>query len=434
MRVFLFISKQGDGWPLCMRITEEGHRGVIYINDDAARRVGNGMVEKHPVQSQLIDDKGNIDEGVLKQVLYPKPDCIVFDMVGWGYGKLADRLRKEGYPVVGASAWGDQIELDRPYGNKVMKIAGIGTPRNHVFKDYPSAIRFVEDTNKPYVYKPSGNQPTTTTYVARTPDDLIGMLEFYSDIKEEFELQEIVKGIEISTEIWFNGKDVVNVNHTMEEKALMEGGIGPKTGCMGAVVWQGHTACRLYKEGIGKLVPALRKVDYRGPIDLNTIVTEDKLYALEFTPRFGYDAIFALREGYLGKVNDWLYGVASGVTKGLRFKPGFGIGVSFVVEPYPMADVKEDYSKDILIQGISNQNLKHLWPYDMYKKGNSYACAGVGGNIGVVSAQGDSVREARRRAYRTLSNLIIPDVMYRRDIGQHVDNDIIQLRVWKWID
>ena len=440
MRVFLFLSKDGDSLPLAQRVMDEGHRVQFYINSPDRRRIGEGLIEKSTVRDSVVSKDGKIDKSIIKYILYPKPDCVVFDMAGEGFGKLADIIRGQGYPVVGLSQWGNQVELDRPYGHKIMKMQGINTPKTYQFTDYKTAIQFVEEKNKPYVYKPSGNQPTTTTYVAQKAGDLIGMLEYYSNIKEEFELQEKVNGIEVSSELWFNGTDVLSVNHTMEEKTLMEGGIGPRTGCMGDVVWIGTRDSKLYHEGIGKMVPVLKKLKYRGPLDLNTIVGKDKLWGLEFSARFGYNAIFSLLELYNGRVNDLLYGVASGVLKTLSFKEGWGVSVSVCVEPYPLS-IEPKLPKDILVQGVSRQNSKHIWFYDVYKKGDRYLCAGNGGNIGTItgrSLKGQSndeytVREAKRRAYRTLSNLIIPDVMYRRDIGLRVEREYGQLREWGWL-
>lgn len=438
MRVITLISKDGDAWALAQRIRDEGHRAVVYINNESKRRVGNGLVEKSNEQRVLVNKDGSVNEEVLKGVLYPKPDCIVMDMVGDGFGTLADRLRGEGIPVVGGCAWADKIELDRPFGAKVMKTVGINTPKTKAFTDYKEAIKYVEETNRPYVYKPSGNQCTTTTYVAKGADDLIGMLEYYSDIKEEFELQEKVDGIEVSSELWFNGESVINVNHTMEEKSLLEGGRGPKAGCMGSVVWVGSETSKLYKEGIGRLVPALRKISYRGPIDLNTIVAKDRLYGLEFTARFGYDALFVLLEMFKGKIGDLLYGVASGVTKEMEFRSEWGIGIDLCVPPYPFPSNEPEMYHDVLIQGISEENKRHLWLYDVYKRGDRYLCAGCGGDVGAVTARGDKVgqyaptRDAYRRAVRTISNLIIPDVMYRRDIGERVSKEYDTLRQQGW--
>jgi phosphoribosylamine--glycine ligase len=437
MRVITIISKEGDSWCLAQRIKEEGHRAIVYINSEERRRIGNGFVEKSAEQRVLINE-GKLDEEALKGVLYPKPDCVIMDMVGEGFGVLADRLRAEGIPVMGCCAWADKIELDRPYGLKAMKAVGINTPITHKFTDYKEAIKFVEATNKPYVYKPSGNQCTTTTYVAQSASDLIGMLEYYSDINEEFELQEKIEGIEISSEVWFNGEVVLNVNHTMEEKPLLEGGRGPKAGCMGSVVWLGNENTQLYKEGIGRMIPALKKIGYRGPLDLNTIVTQDKLYGLEFTARFGYDALYILLEMYKGRVGDLMYGIATGVLKKMDFRAEWGIGVALVVPPYPLP-CDPDLYKDILIQGVGQENQRHIWLYDAYKSGERLLCGGCGGDVMDITARGDKIdswsplRDAKRRVMRTISNLIIPDVMFRRDIGDRVPGDYGQLKKWGWI-
>ena len=73
------------------------------------------------------------------------------------------------------------------------------------------------------------------------------------------------------------------------------------------------------------------------------------------------------------------------------------------------------------------------------KKDGKYLCSGNGGDVGAVTARGDKIdsysplRDAKRRALRTISNLIIPDLMYRRDIGDRVQHEQEQLRKWGWL-
>ena len=432
MKAFLFISKQGDGCALANRIMSEGHRSILYINAKKNRRVGDGIVEMSPISEELILRDGRVRWGILDQLLKANPDVVVMDMVGRGFGKVANRVREMGVPVVGGSVFGNTVELNRPYGSQVMKMMGIPVPETHVFNGFPEAIRFVESSKGAYVYKPSGNKPTHTTYVANGKEDMVGMLKHYSGQTGEFGLQKRVSGIEVSTELWFNGKEVLNVNHTMEEKSLMDNGIGAKTGSMGSVVWEGHQDSRLYREGVGKAVKALQRANYRGPFNLNTIVTKSKLYGLEFTARFGYDAIFPFLEGHRGKVSDLLYGVATGVLNEIKMRTGWNIGITFCIEPYPILDNIE-LPLGVPIVGLNTHNLRHIWLHDVQMENDRYVCAGNGGNLGVITARGDTIREARRRVYRTMDNLIIPNVMYRRDIGSRVNNDINTLKEQGWL-
>lgn len=373
MRVFTFISDKGSIWSLAQRIKEEGNRAIVYINNPKYRSVGNGIIEKHPDQGILINN-GVIDERVLLEVLYPNPDCIVIE----GFGFLADRLRKAGYPVIGSCSWGDKIEQDKIYGHKVMKM-------------------------------------TSIPHLATEP-----------------------RGIRLSTELWFNGDKVVCFNCAFVEKELLEGNRGPQAECMGSILWISSDKSELFKEGIGMLVPALKKVNYRGPLTFNVVITEQGLVGMDFVARFNLSTIFVIAEMYKGKLNDLFYSVASGVEQHMEFKSEWGIGTTICVPPYPL-NVVPDYSANQVINGISQDNIKHMWLYDVYKSNERYLCGGCGGMVGVVTARGDKIgewsplREAKRRVLRTISNLITPNLMYRRDIGDGVPAEYRRLQEWGWL-
>src|SRR3990167_7560049 len=118
MRTYLIFSKEADGIPIAMKLEREGHRAIVYINDRDERAVGNGLVEKAKAESEIITKGGKIREDLASSLISEtNPDCIVFDMIGKGVGKVADLIRKE-RPVVGACFWGEVAELDRPYGVK----------------------------------------------------------------------------------------------------------------------------------------------------------------------------------------------------------------------------------------------------------------------------------------------------------------------------
>ena len=209
----------------------------------------------------------------------------------------------------------------------------------------------------------------------------------------------------------------------------MEGDKGPKA-AMGTVMWLGSSTSKLFQQSLGKLIPLLIKIGYVGPLSLETNVTESVLCGKRFISRFNYGAIFILLEMLKGRINDLLYSTAIGLCKPLGFKSKLGMGVRLMVMP--------DAPKST-IQGLNKHNLKHFWSYDVYKDGNEYCINNNGGNIGTVTARGDevhgfsSLRDAKRRAMRTVNNIVIEDVMYRTDIGNRVERKKTQLRTWGWI-
>jgi phosphoribosylamine-glycine ligase len=82
--------------------------------------------------------------------------------------------------------------------------------------------------------------------------------------------------------------------------------------------------------------------------------------------------------------------------------------------------------------GLNEGNLKHIWFEDVYFK-DGYSCARSSGALGFVTARGVQVREARRRAYRTVRDLGIPYPLYRTDVGSRASWEYPLLEEWGWI-
>jgi len=86
---------------------------------------------------------------------------------------------------------------------------------------------------------------------------------------------------------------------------------------MTSIVWAyPEEAPLIYTEGLGKIEGLIEEWGYSGTIDLNTIVNEEGVWGLEWTPRFGYNALFALLELFEDDVSSVLLECASGELKG----------------------------------------------------------------------------------------------------------------------
>src|SRR5437899_9738083 len=98
---------------------------------------------------------------------------------------------------------------------------------------------------------------------------------------------------------------------------------GPNTGYSGNLVWIYDQVNKpfIFREGLEKLKDFLKEYNYKGMIDLNTIVTDSKVYGLEWTPRFGYDASATL---YSCFNNDTLGNFLGAIGSGDR--PDYSIG------------------------------------------------------------------------------------------------------------
>ncbi len=259
MNSFKLVSKHGDFLPLLMRMK----------NDSTVTAYVEGSKEIYTELLHRVDSELALD--------ISQEDIVIFDMVGGGPG--ADILKDKGYTVIGAGKLNDDIELYRDIGQRFMEKVGIHVPPTHNFYDFEMARRFVENTKKIYVFKPNENLDTSLTYISSSSENMLAMLPYLEDECPDdvnFQLQEVVDGIEMSTEAWFNGnKFLLPINSTMEEKKFMSGNLGPNTGCMGNVVWSWNeeTSRYLYKILFEPLEEELKESGYLGPLDINAIWT-----------------------------------------------------------------------------------------------------------------------------------------------------------------
>jgi phosphoribosylamine--glycine ligase len=350
-----------------------------------------------------------------------------------------DEFKDRGKLTLGGGSFNDKLELDRDYAIKVASsLLKIEVPESETFNDVSEAHDYLKKAKTRQVIKPMGNRRTDLTLVSKDPSNrtLLTTLESLTSQLLPCVIQEAIEGIEISTEGWFNGEEFIQpYNHTFEKKRFMESDKGCNTGCMGNIVFT-TKGDKLTQLALDPLTPLLKKVNFVGPIDVNCIVNQDCAYFLEFTPRFGYDAIQAYSELIKGTLFDYLYKIASGSKlKTDVFEDSFGIAVRLSVPPWPIRKDDVNQLQGVQVLDVPEKAWNHLWLSDVMLNKEVPSLAGVDGVIGCVTARGSSLRECRRRAYRTVDNILIHgDVQFRQDIGDDVEGKISQLKEWGWLD
>src|SRR5260221_392991 len=150
----------------------------------------------------------------------------------------------------------------------------------------------------------------------------------------------------------------------------MADGVGKIKGCMGNVVLVCAKPTKLVQSTVMRLAPLLKQANYRGPIDVNCIVTKDKVYGLEFTCRMGYDAIESLMIGLREPVANLLFETALGVKKSMDIRTDFLMTVRVTRDPYPYAEPEEldEPDKGMPICGLTEKDMEFVYLCDVYKK------------------------------------------------------------------
>ena len=422
---FLFVSIGALISDIAWLIVKEGHDVKYYIESESEKSIGDGFIPK--VNSWE------------KHVKWA--DVIVFDDV-LGMGEKAQKLREAGKHVVGGTAYTDRLEDDRSFGQEELKRHGVSIIPFQEFTDFDSAIKYVEENPSAYVIKPSGEAQNIKRllFVGREDDgkDVVHVLQsykhVYSDTVKVFQLQKRVRGVEVAVGAFFNGKEFMQpINVNFEHKLLFPGDIGPSTGEMGTCMyWSGPN--RIFKATLAKIEERLATEGYVGYIDVNCIVNGQGIYPLEFTARFGYPTISIQADSLSMPLADFISGMADGSLKTFKFKRGFQIGVRIVVPPFPYTDPKtfEANSKDrVVIFRRPNYEGIHIEDVKLVK--GEWLITGNTGVVLIVTGQGSSVKQAQAQAYQRVSNILIPNMYYRKDIGDRWFEDHDRLHTWGYL-
>ncbi len=420
---FLFVSDDALIGDIAWQIRQEGYPVKYYIHQKTERDIADGFVEKS------YDWKKDAEWA----------DVVIFDDT-LGMGADAQRLKKGGKLVIGGTPYTDRLEDERSFGQEELKRHGINILPYQEFSDFDAAIEYVRQQPDEYVLKPSGDILKNLLFVGMEKDgrDMIRILSAYKHVWaakiKKFQLQRKVNGVEVAVGAFFNGREFLYpININFEHKKLFPGNIGPSTGEMGTTMfWSGPN--RLFNSTLKKMEGTLAQERYVGYIDLNCIVNGNGIYPLEFTTRFGYPTINIQQESLQMPTAEFLYHMAAGKRFEIRVKRGFHMGVRLVVPPFPFRDQRtfNVYSKNAVIV-FKGKNREGIHIEDVKLVNNEWILTGDTGVSIIVAGSGVTMREAQTQAYNRIKNILIPNMYYRKDIGDRWYEDSDKLSSWGYL-
>ena len=441
---FLGIGEYCDLGAMYIRLLEAGHEVKVYVENADYHDVYAGMLSFTPDwRSELEWIRQAGQEGV-----------ILFESAT--KGTIQDALRQDGYQVIGGSAWGDRLEGDREYGQQIMQEMGMSIAKMFKFNDYETAITFIRNTNKRYVYKSNGADfERTRNYVSMVEDgsDLIALLIHYqnqghhnnpsyhyqSDKNSviDFVLMEFISGIEIGVGAYFNGEHFLQpACLDWEHKHFFSGNLGELTGEMGTVVTY-RGAEIIFQHTLLHLESRLKESGYCGYINLNMIANAQGLWPLEFTSRFGYPGYAICAALQQSSWETLFRRMLKKSSAYIATDAGFAVGVVLNVPPFPYRYGYNVLSKGlpILFQSsftVADRQRLHL--SEVEKLDDYLVTSGMTGNVATAVGCGETLEDARLQAYDLAAKVILPNIRYRQDIGAGlIARDLEQLVNWGYI-
>jgi phosphoribosylamine--glycine ligase len=229
-----------------------------------------------------------------------------------------------------------------------------------------------------------------------------------------------IDGIEIGVGAYFDGgKFVTPACLDWEHKNLFPGGMGELTGEMGTVATYSRTR-KFFELTLARMAPLLKANGYMGCININTIVNEKGIWPLEFTCRFGYPG-FAVLEPLQKTTWAQLFGgMARGDISAMEVEPGFSVCIVLTTPPFPYTreEVDEPVGLPVLFTAPTDQ--RHIHYGEVGLAQGQLVTSGKYGWSMVATGTGPTIADAVRAAYRAADTVFIPNLRFRRDIGENL--------------
>ena len=321
---------------------------------------------------------------------------------------LADALRHAGVAVFGPGAAAAQIEGSKSFAKEVMQAAGV-----------PTAAE-LEEPQAPCVIKADGLAAGKGVFVCRTQDEVEAALPKAKALGGRVVVEELLEGEEVSLFALCAGDEALALAPAQDFKRLRDGDEGPNTGGMGSYSPVPAVGAELVEELVDAVHrPVLaelarRGAPFQGLLYAGLMLTEDGPRVLEFNCRFGDPETQAILPRLQGDLLEALAAAAAGSVAGVELSAGSAAAVTVVLAAPGYPDAPETGAP---LAGLDRAEEEGALVFQAGTALRGGEVVSAGGRVLNVTALGESVGEARERAYRAVGRIEFPGVQYRHDIA-----------------
>ena len=328
--------------------------------------------------------------------------------------------------IIGPDKRGAQLEGSKAFAKNFMEKYGVPTAKClKVNKDnLDEGYKFLEGVKAPYVLKADGLAAGKGVLILNdlqeAKAELSNMLDGkFGAASATVVIEEFLKGIEVSVFVLTDGEHYVLLPEAKDYKRIGDGDTGLNTGGMGAVSPVPFCDSAFLERVEERIVkPTLKGlktegIDYRGFIFLGLMNDDGNPYVIEYNVRMGDPETEAVMTRIEGDFADLLFACADGRLKEVHYakSDATAVTVMMVSGGYP-----EAYEKGKVMTGLDT--LKDVVAFHAGTAFNAVnEVVTSGGRVIAVTSHGDSIEEARNKAYREVEKIHFEGANYRHDIG-----------------
>jgi phosphoribosylamine--glycine ligase len=340
---------------------------------------------------------------------------------------IVDLFEAEGLRVFGPNKKAAQLEASKIFAKELMSAEKIPTARARTFTSSAQALNYCDEVALPVVIKADGLALGKGVVVAH---DRAGARQAVRSMMEErafgeagrrIIMEECLCGSECSVHALVSGKSFRMLATARDHKRALDGDEGPNTGGMGAVSpadnWNAERESNFTSSIMQPLLDGLTRngTMFRGLLFPGLMITDDGLRVLEFNCRFGDPETQAILPRMKSDLLPLLVATIEGGLENvaIEFDPRIAVTVIFASGGYP-----GKYETGKSIEGL--ETAARLPGVQIFHAGTRLQTGKTvtsGGRVLAITALGDSVIQARERAYAAISQIHFDGCHFRRDIA-----------------
>lgn len=347
---------------------------------------------------------------------------------------LVDDLQAAGINAFGPSAAAAQLEGSKVFCKNLLHTANVPTAAYLTFRSANEATRYIKDrypeseATVPVVVKADGLASGKGVIVCGTRrealeaiDRIAGRREF-GEAGKELIIEERLSGQEASVLAITDGTTILTLPAAQDHKPALDGDLGPNTGGMGAYcptpLVDAAMMAKIESDILVPVVHAMKRArrPFRGVLYAGLMLTAAGPKVLEFNTRFGDPECQPLLMRLQSDLVDILEAATLGRLDQIdapTWSPSPSICVVMASEGYP-----GEYTTGQRITGL--ERAAEVSGVKVFHAGTQLVDGQVltaGGRVLGVTASGESISNAKRRAYEAVQQIRWPGAWCRKDIS-----------------
>jgi phosphoribosylamine---glycine ligase len=343
---------------------------------------------------------------------------------------VVDLFKENGQTIFGPSKAAAQLEGSKVYMKNFLAKYNIPTAAYVETDSIETAYKFIDSlTTTPIVVKADGLCGGKGVIIAPSKDEAkkaVGeMLSgvSFGDAGKKVIVEEFLDGYELSMFAICDGKDFILLPAAQDHKRIGDGDTGPNTGGMGAYAPTPLVDDLLYDKVKDRVIrPTLKGMQeegapFEGVLFIGVMVVNNEPIILEYNVRFGDPECEILMPLMETPASELFYKAATKQldTLDVKFSNQHAVGVVMASRDYPY---KSSEPAEIVIDDIHHAEIIENTHISFAGVGEDDGrLIATGGRVLVCVGLGDTIKQARDRAYMLCGQVHFAGKKIRTDIA-----------------